>query len=88
MLKPFEKKFFKEVVFSSNITEIHKSSRDGAREKERERKRKRKALKVSSNKGEVNILKGEISFNFKNPFQCDPISHPPSYHFKDPFQNH
>jgi hypothetical protein len=30
--------------------------------------RKRKAPKVSSNKGEVNILRGERFFNFKNPF--------------------
>jgi hypothetical protein len=39
--------------------------------KKRDRKRKRKqrkALKVSSNKGEVNILRGERHFNFENPF--------------------
>jgi hypothetical protein len=34
---------------------------------EKKKKRgKRKALRVSSNKGEVNILKGEKHFNFKN----------------------
>jgi hypothetical protein len=38
------------------------------RERKRKRKRKRKAPKVSSNKGEVNILRGERQFNFKNPF--------------------
>jgi hypothetical protein len=41
--------------------------------KEKERKkgkrgRKRKAPRVSSNKGEVNILIGEKYFNYKNPF--------------------
>jgi hypothetical protein len=44
------------VIFSSNIIKTPKSSRDGA---EKKRKRKRKAPKVSSNKGEVNILRGE-----------------------------
>jgi hypothetical protein len=62
------------VIFSSNIIETPKSSRGGA-EKKRERKRK-KAPKVSSNKGKVNILRGERHFNFKNPFQCDPIFSP------------
>jgi hypothetical protein len=44
------------------------------RERERERKSKKKEKKrgrvprVSSNKGEVNILRGEKYFNFKNPF--------------------
>jgi hypothetical protein len=32
------------------------------------KKKKRKAPKVSSNKGEVNILRGERHFNFKNTF--------------------
>jgi hypothetical protein len=35
------------------------------REKEKRRGRKRKAPRVSSNKGEVNILRGEKHFNFK-----------------------
>jgi ribosome assembly protein YihI (activator of Der GTPase) len=51
------------VIFSSNIIETPRSSRDGANKRERERKRKRKrkgnAPKVSSNKVEVNILRGE-----------------------------
>jgi hypothetical protein len=38
------------------------------KKRERKRKRKRKAPKVSSNNGEVNILRGERRFNFKNPF--------------------
>jgi hypothetical protein len=70
------KEVFEEVIFSSNIIKTPKSSRDGARKKESKKKRKkekRKALKVSSNKGEANILRGERHFNFKNPFWCDLI---------------
>jgi hypothetical protein len=39
--------------------------------KKRKRKRereKRKSSKVSSNKGEANISRGERYFNYKNPF--------------------
>jgi hypothetical protein len=43
----------------------------------KEKKGERKAPRVSSNKGEVNILRGEKHFNFKNPFQCDSIFSPP-----------
>jgi hypothetical protein len=48
---------------------------------------KKKGPRVSSNKMEVNILRGEKYFNFKNSFLCDSIP-PPSYNFKNPFQNH
>jgi hypothetical protein len=53
-------------------------------EREKE-KRKRKAPKVSSNKGEVIILRGEIHFNFQNPFQCGPIFSPSIIPFQNPF---
>jgi hypothetical protein len=75
------------VIFYSNIIKTPTSSRDEA-EKEREKEKKRKAPKVSSNTGEVNILRRERHFNVKNHFQCDLISPPPSYHFKNPFENH
>jgi hypothetical protein len=68
------------VIFSANIIETPESSRDGA-----EKMRERKASKVSSNKGEVNILRGEISFNLKNHFQCDPIFSPSIIPFQKPF---
>jgi hypothetical protein len=58
--------------------------KDRERNRNRKRKRKRKALKVSSNRGKVNILKGEIRFNFKNPFQCGPIFSPSITPFKKP----
>jgi hypothetical protein len=35
---------------------------------QKKRERERKAPRVSSNKGKVNILRGEKHFNFKNPF--------------------
>jgi hypothetical protein len=73
------------VIFSSNIIKTPKSSRDRAEKRERKRRRKRKALKISSNKGEVNILRGERHFNFKNPFQCDPIFSPSIIPFQKPF---
>jgi hypothetical protein len=57
--------------------------------KRKKKRRKRKALRVSSNKGEVNILRGEKHFNFKNiVFDVILFSPPPSYHFKNLFQNH
>jgi hypothetical protein len=38
------------------------------KKEKKERKRKRKAPRVSANKGEVNILREEKYFNFKNLF--------------------
>jgi hypothetical protein len=79
------------VIFSSNIIKTPKSPIDGVGKKERERKRKRKRMrkrkapKVSSNKGKVNILRGERHFNFKNPFRCDPIFFPYIIPFQKPF---
>jgi hypothetical protein len=56
--------------FSPQIWSKHLSPQEMERKKERERKRKRKrkAPKVTSNKGEVNILRRERCFNFKNTF--------------------
>jgi hypothetical protein len=39
----------------------------------------------SSNKGKVNILRGERCFNFKIPFRCDPIFSPSIIPFKKLF---
>jgi hypothetical protein len=79
------------VIFSSNIIKSPKFSRDRAYKiiKKRKRGRKRKSPRVSSNKVEVKILRGEKHFNFKNIlFDVIAFSPPPSYHFKNPFQNH
>jgi hypothetical protein len=48
-------------------------------------RKKRKAPKVSSNKGKINILRGEGHFNFKNPFWYDPIFSPSIIPFQKPF---
>jgi hypothetical protein len=99
-VKPFERKVFEEVIFflkyhqtppSPLETEHRKKERKkywkkGKREKEK-RGRKRKAPRVSSNKGEVNILRGEKHFNFKSLLLMW-FSPPSSYHFKNLFQNH
>jgi hypothetical protein len=45
------------VIFSSNIIKTPQETEQG-----------KKASRVSSNKGEVNILRGEKHSDFKNPF--------------------
>jgi hypothetical protein len=66
----------------------HKKGRKNLLKKEKNEEEKEK-LQESSNKGEVNILRVEKYFNFKNIlFDVIPFSPPPSYHFKNPFQNH
>jgi hypothetical protein len=57
-------------------------ARDGAKKK---RGIERKAPRVSSNKEEVNILRGEKYFSFKNPFRCDSIFSPSIIPFQKPF---
>jgi hypothetical protein len=86
ILKPFERKFLKK-WFSPQISLKKRDRAEKKRKKKRKRKRKRKrkAPEVSSNKGEVNILRRERHFNFKNPFWwCDPIFSPSII----PFQKH
>jgi hypothetical protein len=79
-VKVIWKEVFEEVIFSSNIIKTLESLRDGVKKeekkKERKKERKKKAPRVSSNKGEVNILRGQKHFNFKNPFWCDFIFSP------------
>jgi hypothetical protein len=58
------------------------------KKRKKKRGRKIKASRVSSNKGEVNILREDKHFNFKNIlFDVIPFSPSLSYHFKKPFQN-
>jgi hypothetical protein len=78
--------------FSPQISsKTPKSSRDGAQKKEEREKllkkeeEKEKLQGVSSNKGEVNILRGEKYFNFKDPFWCDSIFSPSIIPFEKPF---
>jgi hypothetical protein len=67
-----------------------REERENTIEKKKEKRgRKRKTRRVSSNKGEVNILSGEKHFNFKNIlFDVILFSSAPSYHFKNHFENH
>jgi hypothetical protein len=71
------------VIFCSNIIKTPQETK-----KKKKRGRERKAPRVSSNKGEVNILKGKNISTSKIHFDVIPFSPPPSYHFKNPFQNH
>jgi hypothetical protein len=80
------KRSFEEMIFSSNIIKTPKSSRwSWKKGREKKKKRKRKDPKVSSNKGEVNILREERHFNFKIPFWCDLIFSPSIIPFQKPF---
>ncbi len=63
------KEVFEEVIFSSNIIKTPK--RRSIEEKERkytEKREEKERHQESSNKGEVNILRGEKHFNFKISF--------------------
>jgi hypothetical protein len=91
-----KRKFLKKWFFSSKSskppspqeTEHRKKEREKELEKKKKEKRgrKRKATRLSSNKAEVNILRGEKYFNFKKNLMW--FSPPSSYHFQNPFQNH
>jgi hypothetical protein len=72
------------VIFSSNIVKTPESSRDGAHIK----KGKEKLQASLQIKGEVNILREKNTSTSKIIFDVIPFSPPPSYHFKNPFQNH
>jgi hypothetical protein len=53
------------VIFSSNIIKTPESFRDGAHIKKGKKVKLQESLQI---KGEVNMLRGEKHFNFKNPF--------------------
>jgi hypothetical protein len=84
ILNPFEKMFFKK-WFSPQISSKPPSPQEMEHLKKETKRKLQESLQI---KGEVNILRGEKHFNFKNSFACDSIFSPPSYHFKNPFQNH
>jgi hypothetical protein len=56
------------VIFSSNIIKTPSPQETEQKREKKKENGKRKAPRVSSNKGEVNILRGEKHFNFKNHF--------------------
>jgi hypothetical protein len=75
------------VIFSSNIIKTLESSRDGAYQKKEER-RKKKVQESLQIKEEVNISRGENTSTSKIFFDVILFSPPPSYYFKNPFQNY
>jgi hypothetical protein len=91
ILKPFEKKFLKKwflLKYHQNPQVLKRWSKEKEREKKKQKREieeEKKALRVSSNKGEFNILKAEKHFNFENPFQCDSIFSPSIIPFQKPF---
>jgi hypothetical protein len=64
---------------------LKRQSKEKKERKREKRGRERKAPRVSANKGEVNILRGEKYFNFKNPFRCDSIFSPSIIPFQKTF---
>jgi hypothetical protein len=90
------KEIFEE-CFSPHLSSKSSSpQRDGAMKKrEREKKSiekrvegKRKALRVSANKKGKSMFWEEKNISTSKSFFVSPFSSPPSYHFKNPFQNH
>jgi hypothetical protein len=65
-LKPFEKNFLR-TWFSPQLSTKPLSPQETELKKKREEEKEKlpKSLQI---KGEVNILRGERRFNFKNPF--------------------
>jgi hypothetical protein len=88
MLKPFQKKFLKK-WFSPQISlkplsPQETEQRKTQREKEEEEEEEEEKLQVF----EQVILRGESTSTSKIIFDEIPFSPPPSYHFKNLFQNH
>jgi hypothetical protein len=63
--KPIEKKFLKKWFSPQISSKPPESSRDGAWKKEEGKKKLQESLQI---KEEVNILRGEKHFKFKNSF--------------------
>jgi hypothetical protein len=91
---PFEKNF-QRLSFSSNIIKIPEPSKRRSIEKtERKKLEKREKKKEKEKLQEyLHIKRGSQYFKrrktlqLQNPFCMGPFSSPPSYHFKNPFQN-
>jgi hypothetical protein len=83
ILKPFEKKFLKK-SFSPQIL----SKPLSPQETEHEKRKKEKLQESLQIKGKVNIFEEKNTSTSKILFDVIPFSTHPSYHFKNPFQNH
>jgi hypothetical protein len=87
-IKPLEKTIFEEVIFLLKYHQNPQVLKRWSIEKKKEKEKEKKLQESPQIKGEVNILKGEKHFNFKDLFYVISFSPPPSYHFKNTFQNH
>jgi hypothetical protein len=68
----FEKRFLKK-WFSPQISSKPPSPQEMEHRKKKKKKENKKLLESPQIKGEINILRGERHFNFKDPFWCDSI---------------
>jgi hypothetical protein len=82
-----EKEVFKEVIFSSNIIKTSQSSRDGAYIK-KQRRKKKSSKSLFKQKGKSIFQEEKNTSTSKILFDVIPFSPSPSYHLKNPFQNH
>jgi hypothetical protein len=79
------KEVLEEVIFSLNIIETPKFSRDGTETKrEKEKEKLQKSLQIT---GELTFWEDNEAWTSQTLFNVTPFSPPPSYHFKNPFQN-
>jgi hypothetical protein len=84
---PFKKRFLKK-WFSPQISSKPSSSQEMEHRKKEGKGKRKKAPRVSSNKRGSKYFKRRKHFNFKDLFYVISFSPPPSYHFKNTFQNH
>jgi hypothetical protein len=73
------------VIFSSNIINPPPNPEEMEHIYKKNKEKLQESLQI---KGEVNSLRGENTSTSKILFDVIPFSPPPSYHFKNPFQNH
>jgi hypothetical protein len=66
----------------------HRKKREKEEEKVLKKEKKERNQESLQIKGEVNILRGEKHFNFKNSFLYDSIFSPSIIPFQKPFPNH
>jgi hypothetical protein len=59
--------------YHQNPQVLNRRSIEKKKKKKKEKRKKKKLQESHQIKGEVNILRGEKHFNFKDPFWCDSI---------------
>jgi hypothetical protein len=87
MFKPFEIKFLKQ-WFSPQISSKPLSPQETELKKKEKEKEKEKLQKSLQIKGKLTFWEEKDALTSKILFNVIPFSSPPSYHFKNPFQNH